>query len=232
MTNELLLLATMVLLYGSVIVWYKVFGKTGLYCYLAFVTVAANIEVLILIDAFGLEQTLGNILFAATFLTTDMLSEFESREDANRAVNISIAAMVTFVVLSQLWLLYEPAAEDWASESFHVLFAMTPRITIASLIVYALVQKLDIWLYHKWWSYTTRKWGDARKRLWLRNNFSTLISQLANTILYNLLAFGGVYSGKALFEIIVAGYVIFIVTSLADTPVLYAVRRLRDSGKI
>ena len=75
MRNELLILLSLVVLYGSVLLWMKLFGKQGLYGWTVIATIAANIEVLILVDAFGMEQTLGNVLFASTFLVTDILSE-------------------------------------------------------------------------------------------------------------------------------------------------------------
>lgn len=68
----------------------------------------ANIEVLILVHAFGMEQTLGNILFASTFLVTDILSELAGKKEADKAVNIGILTSVSFMILAQLWLLYQP----------------------------------------------------------------------------------------------------------------------------
>lgn len=230
--NELLLIVSLFVIFGSVLIWYKFFGKTGLYCYIAFATVVANIEVLLLVEAFGINQTLGNVLFASTFLATDMLSEFEGKKEANKAINVGIAATITFVVISQSWLIYRPAADDWASESFHIIFSMTPRIMIVSVIVYALVQKIDVFLYHHWWKLTEKKFGDKRRFLWVRNNFSTLISQLINTILYNLLAFGGIYDASTLIQIMISSYIIFVVTSLLDTPVMYLTRNLKEKGKL
>ena len=61
--------------------------------------------------------------------------------------------------------------------------------------------------------------GDARRFLWLRNNGSTLVSQALNTILFNVGAFWGIYSAKTILSIALSSYVIFLVTSLADTPV-------------
>ena len=75
MRNELLLLLSVVLLYGGVLLFYKLFGKTGLYCWTVIATIAANIEALIVINAFGMEQTLGNVMFASTFLVSEFLSE-------------------------------------------------------------------------------------------------------------------------------------------------------------
>ena len=77
MTNELILICSVVFIYGSAITGYALFGKTGLYCISVIASILANIEVTILINAFGMEQTLGNILFAVTFLITDILSECE-----------------------------------------------------------------------------------------------------------------------------------------------------------
>ena len=81
MPNELLLILSLFFLFGSVLVFYRLFGKLGLYVWTVIATIAANIEVLILVDAFGLEQTLGNVLFATTFLVTDILSENHSKKE-------------------------------------------------------------------------------------------------------------------------------------------------------
>ena len=79
MTNELLLAGSVVFIFFMALAAYKLFGKAGLYCLSAIATVLANIEVLILVDAFGMEQTLGNVLFAVTFLITEILCEGEGK---------------------------------------------------------------------------------------------------------------------------------------------------------
>ncbi len=222
----------MVVLYGAVLLWYKLFGKTGLYCFVALVTVTANIEVLLLVDAFGLEQTLGNVAFASVFLATDMLSEFEGKEVAAKAVKVGAASLVLFMVMSQGWLLFQPNANDWAKPGFDMLFANTPRVMIASLVVYVISQRLDVFLYHFYWKLTESRTGDKERFLWLRNNGSTLTSQLVNTILFNVFAFAGTYETGTLISIIGAGYLIYIVTSLCDTPVMYLARSLKKAGKL
>lgn len=227
MNNEILLIVSLVLIYGGVLAAYRFLGKEGLFCFTVFATITANLEVLLMVDAFGMEQTLGNILFAATFLVTDILSENESKADANKAVNIGIITSIAFIILSQIWLLYAPSASDWASDSFHVIFTNTPRIMLASVVVYAVCQRFDVWLYHKWWALTDNKYGNHDRFLWLRNNGSTLISQALNTVLYNFGAFGGMYDMKTMISICIAGYVIFIITSITDTPVAYAARKIK-----
>lgn len=229
MINELLLIASIVILYGGVLVWYLLFGVKGLYGWTVLATIAANIEVLILVEAFGVEQTLGNVLFASTFLVTDILSEISGKKEANRAVNIGIATSVSFIVISQMWLLYRPSENDFVFEGIRLVFSNTPRVMLAGLVVYAVVQKFDVWMYHVWWKLTEKRCGDSRKFLWLRNNGSTLISQLLNTVLFNLGAFAGVYDGKTLVSIMLTGYLVFIVTSLADTPFVYLARKIHDA---
>ena len=235
MTNEILLLASVFVIFGFALLGYRLFGKTGLYCISAAATILANIEVVILIRAFGMDQTLGNVLFAVTFLITDILSECEGKKAANLAVWTGILSSLFFLVLSQSWLLYVPAAEDTMAPAIHAVFSNTPRMIISSLTVYAVSQFFDVWLYHKWWSFTEKRFGDKRRFLWLRNNGSTLISQIVNTLLFTLLAFWGTYDWTTIWSIFASSYLIFIFTSLMDTPFVYWARHINDkkmaSGK-
>ena len=70
--------------------------------------------------------------------------------------------------------------------------------------------------------------GLHREEIWLRNNGSTLVSQILNTLLFTLFAFYGTYDGKTLLSIFASSYVIYIFTSLLDTPALYLARRIHD----
>lgn len=230
MTNELLIILSFIIIYGGVALFYRLFGKGGLLAFSIFATLVANIEVLLLVDAFGLEMTLGNVLFGSTFLITDILSENHSRKDANRAVLISTACSILFIAISQIWLLYTPAANDWASGAFHTIFSNTPRIIIASLVVYLVSQLVDVWLYHKWWEWCKKRFSDSRKGLWIRNNGSTMISQLLNTSLFTFIAFYGVHPLSTLISIFASSYAIFIVTSLIDTPIVYWCRSMHEKG--
>lgn len=226
MTNELLLIASVVVIYGGVLLWLRLLGPAGLYGFTVLATIAANIEVLLLVRAFGLEQTLGNVLFASTFLITDILSEVRGKKAAQKAVYLGVLTSFFFILISQSWLLYTPSDGGAMAPAFRQIFANTPRMMVVSLLVYAISQQVDVWLYHKWWDLTKRHCGDSQRFLWLRNNGSTLISQLLNTALFTLGAFWGTYQWPTLVSIMASSYVIFIFTSLADTPVLYLARRM------
>lgn len=226
--NELLLFLSLLLIYGAVLLAYELFGKTGLFVVSAIASIAANIEALILIKAFGMEQTLGNVLFAATFLATDILSECEGKREANKAVYVGLFATMFFLALSQLWLLFVPSAGDTAMPAISQIFSGVPRIIAASLAVYLISQLFDVWLYHKWWSFTERKFGDKKRFLWLRNNGSTLISQMINSLLFTVCAFAGEYDFLTLMSIFGSSYIIFIFTSLLDTPIVYLARNYKQ----
>ena len=223
--NELLLVLSLLISFGATILFLKLFGKSGLFAWIGICAVFANVEVLILVHAFGMDQTLGNTLFASSFLATDILSELYGKKDANKGVLVGIITTVLFILLSTMWINYVPAEGDWAMPFVKQLFANTPRVLIASLIAYAVSEAFDVWLYHKWWTFTEKRFGNKDKYLWFRNNFSTLLSQLVNIVIFNFGAFLGIYSLSQLFSITIACYVIYIVTSLLDTPFIYLAKK-------
>lgn len=229
--NELLIVISVVFIFGTTLLAYKYFGRSGLYCMTAVSTILANVEALILVKAFGMEQTLGNVLFAATFLITDILSECEGKRAANKAVLIGVVSSVFFLGLSQSWLLYEQSAGSTVDGAIRDIFSNTPRMILSSLAVYVVSQLFDVWLYHKWWALTEKKFGDKRKFLWLRNNGSTLISQILNTLLFTFCAFYGMYDLVTCLSIFASSYVIFVFTTLLDTPALYLARKIGDGRK-
>ncbi len=228
MSNEFILIISLIIIYSSVLLWFSLFGENGLYALSITATIVANIEVLILVNAFGMEQTLGNILFGTTFLITDILSEVSGKKASEKAVNMSMLALLCFIILTQSWFLYTPSENDFVFQSIKNVFSVTPRVMITSLVVYFISQRFDVWLYHKWWYLTTKKSGSKKKYLWLRNNGSTLVSQFINNILFNLGSFLFIYDIPTLINICVSSYIIFIVTSLADTPIVYLARYINE----
>lgn len=201
--NEILLMGSVVLIYGMVLLAYRLFGKAGMYLMTVVATILANIEVLLLVDAFGMNQTLGNVLFASTYLVTDILSENEGKKAAARAVWMGVFTSALMLVFTQYWLLYTPSGSDWAMPAVKTIFQTTPRLMSASFLGYVVSQRLDVWLYHRLWDFTAAKTGDAGGLLWLRNNFATLLSQVINTVIFTSVAFGGWYPMEELVGMII-----------------------------
>ena len=222
MPNEIIFIITVLLYLGSVLLLYKLFGKNGLYAFAIFGTLLGNIAVCKCVDLFGLSTTAGNVLYASTFLVTDILSEKYGRKDATRAVWYSFSIMILWLVGSQLILAFTPNSSDYIHDSLQVVFSLVPRITIASLIGFVCSQNIDVFLYHTIW----KKTGDSKARLWLRNNGSTLISQAIDTVIFTFIAFWGTYPTDVFFSILITTYLFKAIVALLDTPFIYWARKI------
>ncbi|MFI3250696.1 MAG: queuosine precursor transporter [Eubacteriales bacterium] len=227
MPNEIILILSMLGTYAAVLIAFYLFGRSGLYAWTAFATITANIEVMVVVDGFGMEQSLGNILFASTFLASDILSECFGKNAARKSVGIGVFASFCFMMVSQSWFLYQPSENDWAQPELFDIFSNTPRLLFVGLAVYAIAQLFDVWFYHFIWEKTEKKFGDSSKGLWIRNNGSTLCSQLLNAILFTFGAFYGVFDMGTLISILCSSYLIYVVTSLLDTPAVYFARKMK-----
>lgn len=230
--NEVLLLLSVPFYYGAVILFLLLFGKVGLFSWTVICTIGANIEVLILINAFGMEQTLGNVLFASSFLVTDILSENFGKQQAKKAVSLGVAVTIFFVLATTLWLKYTPCENDVYFPFVYKVFSSTPRVMLSGGAAYIISQFFDVFAYHKWWSWTQKHFANKKKFLWLRNNGSTLLSQAVNTLCFTFLAFYKVYDFDVLVGILVSTYVIYVFTSLLDTPFVYLARFLCNKYNI
>lgn len=217
MPNELIFIFTVLIYLGCVLLLYRLFGKNGLFAFAIFSTLLGNIAVLKTVDMFGFSTTAGNVLYAATFLCTDILSEKYGKRDAARAVMYSFSIMLLWLIGTQLILWFTPNSTDFVSDSLGVIFGLVPRITIASLAGYLCSQSLDVFLYHFIW----KKTGNSKSALWLRNNGSTLISQAVDTVIFVFIAFWGNYPQDVFFSIMLTTYLFKAVVALLDTPFMY-----------
>jgi len=223
MDNNLIFILTVLVYLGSVLLLYKFFGKSGLYAFAIFSTLLGNIAVCKCVDIFGLATTAGNVLYAATFLVTDILSEKYGKKEASRAVAYSFTIMVLWLAGTQLILSFEPNANDYIDSSLKVVFGLVPRVTAGSLAGFIVSQNLDVFLYHAIW----KKTGSDKTRLWLRNNGSTLISQLVDTVIFTFVAFWGVYPQNVFFSILITTYLFKAIVAILDTPFMYLSRKIR-----
>jgi uncharacterized integral membrane protein (TIGR00697 family) len=91
------------------------------------------------------------------------------------------------------------------------------RVTVASLLSYMVSQTFDVWAFH----HIKARTGEAK--LWLRNNGSTVASQLLDTAIFYGIAFFGIIPTAQLIQLILATYILKIVIALIDTPFVYFV---------
>lgn len=241
MQNEILLILSIPLYFGAFLLLFKLFGRLGAFMWVVLATLFANIEVLLVVDAFGMQMTLGNVLFGSTFLATDVLSERYGKKSANLAVKLGVTTSIIYILFSQFWLLFTPSSSDWAYDAFNTLFSSNVRLLLTGLIVYFIAQKVDIFIYHYVWDTTNKITNSRTKMLWARNLASTITTQFINSILFTYLAFGNFtignlhisspygYENSTVFNIFITGWVIMTVIAIIDTPFVYLCRKLKTT---
>ncbi|MGN0013828.1 MAG: queuosine precursor transporter, partial [Candidatus Gastranaerophilaceae bacterium] len=131
-----------------------------------------------------------------------------------------------FTVFTQIDLLYIPSINDFAHDAMKVLFSLTPRICIGSMIAYLVSNTMDVFLYKK-----IRDIFPSDKFLWLRNNGATMTSQLADTFLFTFIAFYGIFPLHTVLELCVTTYLLKIMIALCDTPFLYLAKYIDKNSE-
>ena len=217
--NILLGFSNIVVTFSLVVLAEKFFKKEGLYAWLAIATILANVTVCKMIDLFGFTTSLGNVLFASTFLATDIMSEKYSKEDAKRGVYLSVFSGITFIIITQLTLLFVPSTDDVVNGAMTDLFAISVKTISASMIMFFISNMADIHLYNK----LKEKYPE---KMWFRNNVSTILCNCIENYFFNTLAFAGIFSFPVIISIATTTTIIEIVIALCDTPFLYLSKKL------
>lgn len=224
--NETLWIAFAIADLCMVLAVYRFFGRVGLFGLIVFNLLLCNIQVLKTVELFGLTTTLGNVLYASVFLSTDLLSEFHGSKEARKGVLLGFVALVMMVGYMQIALAFQPAADDFAQPHLSALFGFMPRIALASMAAYLVSQLHDVWAFH---AIRQRTGG---RLLWLRNNASTVVSQLLDSAIFCTIAFWGLFPVNVFWEIMLSTYVIKVAVAALDTPFIYLARRMFRSGSV
>lgn len=154
------------------------------------------------------------ITYPLTFLSTDIIGEIWGKQEANDCVKIGIIVQLIFLALGYLSLAIPPQeASEALQQSLKVVLNQGLRMTLASLGAFSVSQFLDVFLFHK------LKESCNGKKKWLRNNLSTMTSQLVDTLIFITIAFYGVVDNLP--AMVLGQYVIKLLLALGDTPLFY-----------
>ena len=218
--NILLGFIDIIVIFSIVVLIEKIFKKEGLYVWISMAIIFANIIVSKTINIFSFTSSLGNVLFASIFLATDIMSEKYSKEDAKKAIYISVFSAVAFIIIMQLSLAFVPDKSDMVNDSMNTLFKLSIRTTIASIVMYFISNMVDIQIYSK----LKEKYPN---KLWLRNNVSTIISNCTENFFFTTFAFIGIFDISTIVSIALTKTLIEIVVAICDTPFLYISKKLK-----
>lgn len=220
--NNILLIISIIGVFSIMLIIKKFLGKEGIIGWMGIASILANLLLIKSIDVLGISATLGNVLFASNFLATDILTENYGHKEAKKGVRFGIIAVVVFMIVTQVALLYVPNSEDVAQSSFELLFSFVPRISLASISMFALSNIIDIRLY-EW----LRKKSNGKK-MWLRNNICTIICNGGENFLFYIIAFLGVMDIETILTIALSATIIEVLIALCDTPFLYISKKIKD----
>jgi len=211
---------------------YKLFGKTGLFSWIALGTVLANIQVIKSIEFdfgfFVIAATLGNIMYGTLFLVTDALGEKYGVKQARKAVYIGFFSLIAMTIIMRMAIAFVPDTfGETANEALKVIFVPMTRIVLGSLIAYAASQMLDVWLFDK-----LKKKFPENNKLYIRNIGSTIVSQLVDTIIFVPIAFLSIgqfqmFPNDLVWQILWSTYFIKLLVAILDTPFVYLIRRIK-----
>jgi len=220
-TNEVLFLVMTII--GLIFTLFSFrMGITWLYGYVAIAIILANIFVTKQITLFGLAATGGNVMYGTIFLATDLLSEHYGKAFARKAVFIGFFAAIVYLVMSQFIVSFIPAGYDTVQSGMQSIFSFAPRIILASLIAYLVSQLHDVWIFH------LIKEKTHGRKLWLRNNGSTWLSQLIDSLTFSLVAFAGTFDWSVILQIIISTYLLKVFIAALDTPFIYLSYRFKS----
>ena len=157
----------------------------------------------------------GVIAYPLTFLLTDVIAELYGRRVATRVVWTGFGASLLMVLLIFGGKVLPPAPFWQDQPAYDAIFGVVPRIVLASMIAYLVSQHHDVLSFHFW----RRKTG--ARHLWLRNNASTMVSQVLDTGLFITIAFWGTVPLSVLLNMLLTQYLIKLAIAVADTPFCY-----------
>ena len=238
--TEVVWFIMLILCFISILVFLRLFGYVGLYVYSAIAIIAANIQVLKQANFNFFSSinekiipfyepspiALGTILFASTFLCTDILSEYYGKEKARKNVLIGFCSFFLMTILMLVTIGIQPAEDEWVSmvqESLAILFTPMTSIFVASMIAYLISQYFDIWFF----SYL--KTVSSNKLLWLRNNVSTAVSSLIDNTIFSIFAWiilnpNPFPLSDVIMTFILGVYLLRVFIAILDTPFIYLAR--------
>lgn len=184
---------------------------------------------------FGNEVTLtvGAICYPITFLVTDVIGEIWGKKESRLAVRYGfICQLVSTLII--IIARYLPAVDEGMQDSYVALLGQNWVFVVASMVAFLASQSWDVFVFHKLRDNYIKKHGSRKGGRWIWNNGSTIGSQLIDSIIYVLIAFGFGFGWLfdsnmhgMLFSMVVGQFIIKTVLALLDTPIFYLLTRER-----
>ena len=176
-----------------------------------------------------IQVSVGIFAYPITFLITDAVEEVHGKEKTKTFIWVGFICMLFVLLITALAVKLPFASRSYVqADQYNPVFGMSLRFFIASITAFLISQLHDVWAFNFWKQKTHGKF------LWLRNNASTIVSQLIDSVLFMFIALYYVpwlpqilntspkFNVAYLFTLIIPYYLLKVVVALADTPFVYA----------
>ena len=159
----------------------------------------------------------GTLLFPISYIFGDILVEVYGYARSRRVIWLGFAsnalAALTFSVVVAL-----PAAPGWQlQDAFAAVLGQTPRIVVGSLIAFLVGEFTNSYVMAKMKIWTEGRW------LWTRTIGSTLIGEGFDSLLFQAIAFGGVWPLALVLRVSLWNYILKVAYEVLATPITYGV---------
>lgn len=183
-------------------------GKEALMTWVAIQALLANLFVIKQMMLCGREVTCSDVFAIGSIFGLNLLQEYFGKKEAQRAIWICFYLMIFFALASQIHLLYVPSAHDVSHASFSVILSPAPRLLLASLATFFIVQSIDIKIF--------QVLVPKLKHFALRNALSLILSQLIDTVLFSILGLYGLV--ESIMDIMLVSFVLKLIIAASITP--------------
>lgn len=170
---------------------------------------------------FGTNLSVAVFSFPIVFIMTDVVGEVYGKKMAKNFVWAGVISILVFLLYSFISMV-SPWAERglWAKEGFNLIFGLSVRFSVASLVAYAIGEYQDVISFFFFKKYV------GEKRFWLRSNLSNIWSQLLDSTVFMLIAYFGILPMQTILLIIIPWWAYKVFMGFLFTPLSYLGIRL------
>jgi uncharacterized integral membrane protein (TIGR00697 family) len=172
----------------------------------------------------SVDLSAGMLAFPLTFILTDVVNEFYGTVGARRITYLGLGTAIFAFLVINIALALPPSAKGWPEDVFRTVFSSSRRLYIGSLLAFLLGQLADIAIFGAFKRLT------HHRLIWLRATGSTVVSQLLDTIVVNVVLLAGRDDAQSITRIIVNSYLTKIAAAVLLTPLIYAAHALVVRG--
>jgi uncharacterized integral membrane protein (TIGR00697 family) len=161
----------------------------------------------------------GVLFFPISYLFGDILTEVYGYARSRKVIWAGFGALI-FASLMSLVVTNLPAAKTMSPEQLqavNLIFGQTPRIVLASLTAFWMGEFVNSFVLAK-----MKLWAQG-KNLWMRTIGSTVLGEIADSLVFYPVAFYGLWSNEQLISVMIGNYFIKVLWEVFATPLTYAI---------